>query len=62
MAERRIISESDAERIIDRRVMRALGRDVAYVNAENADEQQAAEYAIDERITRAVYAEFDVQR
>ena len=54
------MTESELERMIDRRVQRLLSTDRVYQNAENAEQQSAREH----EITAAVVREFEagVQR
>jgi hypothetical protein len=49
-------TDTDAERVIDARVQRALATDKAYRNAENAEEQQNREDEITAQVEAAYYA------
>lgn len=49
-------TDSEAERVIDARVQRALGTDRAYRNAESAEAAQKREDEITEQVEAAYYA------
>lgn len=54
------LNESEAERICDARVQRAMDTDSAYRNAEDADAQKAAEEAIEKRVMRDVKLTYNI--
>ena len=60
MKNTRNITEAQAERIIDSRVMRRLNTDRAYLNAENAEDQANREQTITDEEYAAVAREYAV--
>jgi hypothetical protein len=52
------ISEARAEQIADRMVQRRLYRDRAYIHAENAEAQQAAEEAVAATVWRDIESRY----
>jgi len=58
---RRVITESEFERIADNRVMIQLSRDPRYRNAENAEDQAQAESDIEAEIVASMENEFKVR-
>jgi hypothetical protein len=54
------ITEAEAERIIDRRLMRALETDRAYLNAEDAESQDEREDVIEGDVWAAISREYQI--
>jgi hypothetical protein len=57
---KRIISEADYERMVDRMVWSRLSRDPRYRNAENAEEQAEAEVEIEDEVCAELDAKYEV--
>lgn len=56
----RTLTESEAERIADRRVQSRMRTDRAYIHAEDAESQHAAEERIEAEVIRDMRAEYDI--
>lgn len=56
----RRVTEAEAERMADAIVMRRTQTDSAYVNAENAEAQKAAEERIEREVWESLEAKYEI--
>lgn len=54
------LTEAEAERIIDRMVQKKLSYDLAYLHAENAEEQTMREVEITEAVMKDVEEKYEI--